>query len=76
MVNTNRSDKSVNNSLVALFDERTLLYDEESLPEAGKTPNTPVQGVNLAARVVGGKGDVGPNSTPRQGLHVPHSNKA
>ena len=70
------SDKSANNSLEALFDESALLYDEESLPEAGKTPTTPVQEADLAVTVDGDEGDSGPNSTPSQGLHVSPSIKA
>ena len=70
---TFESDKSANDSLEALFDERALLYDVESLPEAGKTPTTPVQGADLAAAVDGGKGDLGLNSMPGQGLHVSSS---
>ena len=55
MVNMNEIDKSVNDSLEALFDEGALLYYDETLPEAGKTPTTPVQGAHLAATVDGGK---------------------
>ena len=68
---TFESDKSANDSLEALFDERALLYDEESLPEAGKTPTTPVQGADLAAAVDGGKGDLGLNSSPARGYMCP-----
>ena len=49
------------------------IHDEESLPEAGKIPMKPVQGVDLAAAVDGGKRDLGPNSTLSQGLHVSSS---
>ena len=38
MANINHSDKSVNSLQKVIFDEKALLYDEESLPEAGKTP--------------------------------------
>ena len=69
----NESHKSANDSLEALFDERALLYDDKSLPRAGKTPTTPVQGADLAAAVDGGKGDLGPNSTASQWLHVSSS---
>ena len=60
----------MNDLLEAFFYERALLYDEESLPVAGKTPPTSVQGADLATTVEGGKGDLGPNSTPSQGLRV------
>ena len=70
------SDKSTNDSLEALFDERALLYDDKPLPEAGKTTITPVQGADPAAAVDGGKGDLGPNSTASQGLHVSSSLRA
>ena len=70
MANTNCSEKRMNDLLEALFDERTFLYDKESLPEPGKTPTTPVRRADLAATVDGEKGDLGPNSTPSQQLHA------
>ena len=73
MVNTNQSDKSAKDSQEALFNEMALLYDDKPLPEAGKTPTTPIQGADLAAAVDGGNGDLGPNSMPSQGLHVSSS---
>ena len=69
----NNSDKSANDSQEVLFDKRALLYDEISLHEACKAPTKSVQGANLAAAVDGGKGDVGTNNTPIQGLHVSSS---
>ena len=43
---------------------------EYTLPEAGKTPTTLVQGTDLAVAVDGGNGDLGRYSTPSHGLHV------
>ena len=46
-----------NNSLGALFDEGALILDSpmcDLLLEAGKTPTTSVQGVDLVATVDGG----------------------
>ena len=65
------SDKSGNDSLEALFDERAPLYDDESLPEACKTPTTPVQGADLAAAVDGGKWDLGLTVPPARGYMYP-----
>ena len=48
--------------------------ERASLPVAGKTPTTPVQGAALAAAVDGGNGDIISNSTPGQGLHVASTN--
>ena len=44
----NNSDKNANDTQEVLFDERALLYDEESHPEAGKTPTKLIQGADLA----------------------------
>ena len=69
--------KSVNSSVAALLSEgaRILSDDEDSfmeqsLPEAGKTPTTPVQGTDLAAVVDGGNGVERIYSTSSQGRHV------
>ena len=46
-------------SLGAQFDEGALILDSPecvSLPEAGRTPTTPAQGVDLAAAVDGAMG--------------------
>ena len=52
--------KEANDSLEDLFNEAARLIDDSSkehpLPEAGKTPTTPVQGKDLAAEVDGGNG--------------------
>ena len=64
----NNSDKSANDSQEVLFDKRALLYDEECLPEAGKTPTKPAQRANLAAAVDGDKEDLRTNNTPSQEL--------
>ena len=58
---SNERGKSANASLEALldkalFDEEALLYDDESLPESGKTPTTPVQRADLAAQWMGARG--------------------
>ena len=65
----NNSDKSANDTQEVHF-ERALLYDEESLPEAGKTPTKPIQGADLAVTVDRDKGDLGSNSMPSQGLYM------
>ena len=66
--------EKVNDSLEDHFSEAARLYDdspvEHSLPEASKTSNTPVKGMDLAAAVDGGNGDLGHNSTLSQGLHL------
>ena len=71
---TAKEAEKANESYDDLFSQAALLYDdspmEHSLPEASKTPTTPVKGTDLAAAVDGGNGDLGPNSTPSQGLHV------
>ena len=66
---------SANDSQKVLFDKNALLYDKESLPEAGKTLTKPVQGADLAAAVDEGKRDlhVSTNDAPSQGLHVSSS---
>ena len=65
------SDKNANNSLEALLNDMALLYNDKSLPEAGKTPTTPVQEEDLATAVVGGKGDLGPTVRPARGYMYP-----
>ena len=66
--------EKANDSLEDLFSEAARLFDdfpmEHSLPEASKTPTTPVKGTDLAAAVDRGNGDLGHNSTSSQGLHV------
>ena len=43
---------------------------EVTLPEAGKTPNTPLQGLDLATAVDGDNGEVCHDSMPSQGVHM------
>ena len=75
MANLNHCDKSVNSSQKVIFDDKALLYNEESLPEAGKIPTCSklVQGEDLVAGVDESKGDLGINSMPSEGLCVSSS---
>ena len=75
-MNSSSEGEGANSSLEALLSEGACRSDdddslmEQSLPEAGKTPTTLVQGMDLAAVVYGGSGVEHVYSTSSQGRHV------